>query len=98
MPDVSEAYPLVFFLDSEEVPRVSYWLESHDEYSGLVKMIVNSDRGTFSPLLGERCTDGRVLVTVWVPREGVDLPRFNKEFCEARFQELPVVSQGERKR
>lgn len=81
----------------DEVTKVSQMIKFHVEFS-TIGITVNSDRETYSLSQARQIPEGNVLVTLMIPREGVYMPAFYREFSKALNQESTVVIQGERER
>jgi hypothetical protein len=78
----------------DEAARVSQMIAV--EFSAIV-ITVNSNRETYDPSLAGQIPEGNVLVTFEIPREGVSMPDFYKEFFNALNQESSMP-QKERER
>lgn len=93
MSDEPATYLQTCSMSLNQVARVHQM--AHDKFPN-IKMTINEDRGTYSPLQAKQIPEGEVLVIFRIPKEGVYMPEFYKEFFRVLNPESVVAIQKER--
>ncbi len=89
-------YSQTCFMEPDRAARV-FQITSCTKFSA-IRIIIDPDRKTYDPFLAQQIPEGKVLVILEIPREGVCMLDFYGEFYKALNQELTVAIQGERER
>jgi|SRR3989344_1913634 len=79
MPAEALVYSQSCSMDPGQAFKVYGMIASHPEFSGM-GMIINPDRRTYTPIQDTCVRNKEVLVTFLIPRQGVDMPAFYREF------------------
>ena len=93
MLDKPGTYPMACSMTPSQAAGVGEMIKSKFSAIGI---IVNPDRRTYGPLQAEKVPVGQVLVTFCMPREGVNMVDFFREFNNTLNQESTAMAQKER--
>lgn len=96
MLDRPSTYPQQCSMKPDEADKVSQMIASHPEFS-TIRITVNPDRNTYSPLQARQIPEGKVLVTFEIPNEGIPMVDFYREFSRALNPESPTMPSRERR-
>lgn len=94
----STTYSYVCSMKPDQATRVAQMIGSHAEFSG-IKTTINQDSETSCPTPARQAPAGEIWVTFEIPREGISMPDFYKEFNNAlQPPETMAAVQAEKER
>lgn len=91
MPDIVAPFMKTCPMQPDQAARAFQMIASHPEFSG-IKAIINHDGETVQPAPAQLVPEGQIMVTFEIPREGVSMPDFFRELCNALQPQEPMIT------